>query len=343
MRLQGHRRDGGFTLLEMIIVVIIFGILTAASLTAVTVWIDQARRQVTKTRLDGIREALTFYVEQQGRFPCPAPYNAAADTATYGREDATCPAAMPAITAVVQGTVPSRDLALPDEYMVDGWNNRFTYAVTEILTKAGPTFYDANIGTITVKDGGGFDITTEAAFVLLSHGEDGKGSWTQDAVANAEGCGAAVARDDENCNGDDVFVSTPVRATTPIDDPAHYDDNLWFDIKRSAGAANCGVRQIIMESADDTYTAAQQDFLFDYIEQGGEITNFVCKTTNGTVPAIPYTTSTTSTGGPSVLEGKFFAMGDIRCFVFASANCLRWGSTDCIRGWNITGIMPCPP
>ena len=64
-----RRRQGGFTLIEIMAVVVIMGLLMGIVGTAVFSQIDKARVNTTKAQIDQLEAALTFYQMDNGRFP----------------------------------------------------------------------------------------------------------------------------------------------------------------------------------------------------------------------------------------------------------------------------------
>ncbi len=62
---------GGFTLVEMAVVLLILGLLMAGLLQPLANRMEQARRQDTLTLLDDVSDALLGYALVNGRLPCP--------------------------------------------------------------------------------------------------------------------------------------------------------------------------------------------------------------------------------------------------------------------------------
>jgi len=68
-RRHGPRRRRGFTLIEIMAVVVIMGLLMGIVGTAVFSQIDKARVNTTRAQIDQLEAALTFYQMDNGRFP----------------------------------------------------------------------------------------------------------------------------------------------------------------------------------------------------------------------------------------------------------------------------------
>jgi prepilin-type N-terminal cleavage/methylation domain-containing protein len=136
------RKSRGFTLIEVVVVLIIFGIvLTMAA--AVTRGIAAGqKRSNTVTRMQTVDAAIAQFVAVQKRLPCPADGTKASNDASAGlevRRDASlgCTtavgAASPLSAIEVGGVVPWRTLGLSEQDATDGWDHRFTYRIDPTL------------------------------------------------------------------------------------------------------------------------------------------------------------------------------------------------------------------
>ncbi len=244
--LQG---PGGFTLIELSIVMLIIGILIAGALQVYGVWFIQQQNEQLEETLDVVRAALGDFIQDDPdeddplldpvRYPCPASPTAKPGDGNYGVE--FCPTGALGScdngVCVVAGTggnvfigaVPTVALGIAGKYMNDPFRNKFTYAVSADLTPEGALLPGGTgTGAITVRDDSN-EITDTASFVLLSHGRDGAGSYTSHGAANPAGCRTpgGLDGDSENCdNGNAVFRVTQRMVTASNDD--FYDDMAVF-------------------------------------------------------------------------------------------------------------------
>lgn len=166
--------------------------------------------------------------------------------------------------AIVVGAIPIESLRQDTGSSIgrvdelDGWGNRFTYAVTVRQTSAGT--FRPYIGSIAVIDEFGqptAGINNDGHFVIISHGENGRGAFSGEGVRGSD-CGlVAAARDNENCEGLGAVDATFVQALRSMrDDPNYYDDtviaiknevsNLWAYITgtghiRNLNSGNIGI------------------------------------------------------------------------------------------------------
>lgn len=182
--LSGER---GFTLVELSIVVAIVAVLVGGTLMLGGARLDQQRVNSTKERLDLIERALKNYAEVNGRLPCPADSRLTRSSTDYGKASGpngdctTGTVKAPRSSGeVVSGAVPFIELALPADLMFDNWGRKFTYVVDRRYTSTNAAKMNAQnskCGSIVVADASDVAITSNAMFVLISHGRDGHGAY----------------------------------------------------------------------------------------------------------------------------------------------------------------------
>jgi prepilin-type N-terminal cleavage/methylation domain-containing protein len=71
-RCPASRRERGFTLVELAVVVLVVGLLIGSLLVPLSTQVDQRNAADTQRRLEDAREALIGFAVANGRFPCPA-------------------------------------------------------------------------------------------------------------------------------------------------------------------------------------------------------------------------------------------------------------------------------
>lgn len=222
-----HASTKAFTLVEMAIVLVIIGLILSGGLLAVTPVLQNSRVSETRASLELIEKALTVYIIQNACLPCPATGNLSSENANAGRAvddaayatgcaDAACNAA--------SGIVPWVNLGLSESDVTDAFGNRISYGVTVALTTANsmertpPSTYPA--GTLIVNTTQAVQITNAAAYVLISHGQDGEGAFSSTTgVARASPAGSADQT--ENTDADTTFVQDQLNSTSGAN---HFDD-----------------------------------------------------------------------------------------------------------------------
>ena len=207
------RRRRGFTLVEILVVVVILGLIMSMAAVLLRSVTATQKRSVTGTRLANIDAALVQFVMQQRRLPCPA--DGTQPPSTGG--DEARPASGTCNANEMNGVIPWKTLGLAASDATDGWDRRITYRVDKSLTAddgmnlswcdpagtgglAGgacnntctsaalasctpPATYLTGKG-LNVKNLAAVDVMlpggappTGAAYVLISHGESGGGAY----------------------------------------------------------------------------------------------------------------------------------------------------------------------
>lgn len=252
----------GFSLVELSVVLIVIGITLGSGLTILTQKTENDKIEETEAKMDAIEEALIRYMHENYRLPCIADITLDIDNTDFGVDEGIdfegCQAGVGWWDGLrlFYGTVPTKTLNLPDEYMFDAWGNRFGYAIdfhfahssvySPISTPPTPipagTNYSCNdtgggndrcfiyrdSGTYVVNDGNGNPRTTEAVYVLISHGPNGHGGYPRDVDSSIVTTGLDTGSTDtdelENSeysiNYDNTFVQKA--PTTTFDDIVRY-------------------------------------------------------------------------------------------------------------------------
>ncbi|SBT08218.1 Prepilin-type N-terminal cleavage/methylation domain protein [Candidatus Accumulibacter aalborgensis] len=196
---------GGFSLVEMAIVLLIVGLLLGGLLLPLSAQIDQRNYNETQQQISEIRDALIGFAVVNRRLPRPA------TSATNGAENpALCPA------AGCTGLIPWATLGVKK---TDAWNHIIRYSVTPAYANA-PFTLTTN-GSLKVKTRDSAGITSYligsdsscsaspcAPAVIYS---TGKNNWgiTEDGTALADGSSTNVD-EDLNANPQANAFSTPV-------------------------------------------------------------------------------------------------------------------------------------
>ena len=227
----------GFTLVEIAIVVFIFGLILVAGLKLLAAQAENALQTQTDTKLAVIRDSLVRYLAANNRLPCPdtsscngqgalaftvaAPPDGIENRSVAGDPTTKCAGAF--------GVLPFQTLGLSRDAALDGWQNFFSYHVSD-TAPADWTISNVPVGTlgaITVKDrsvaAGLFTVTAQAAVVVVSHGKNGLGAFTSGGTRNV----ASTNDELENSNGDAVFIRRDRTDDTGIAGGA-FDDYVLF-------------------------------------------------------------------------------------------------------------------
>jgi prepilin-type N-terminal cleavage/methylation domain-containing protein len=129
------RRALGFTLMEVVVVLLIFGFLLSMAAAITRGVVASQKRSLTGTRMAGVDAALVQFVVQQRRLPCPTDGTKASTDANVGVEGARNAGGC---TGNQQhGVVPWRALGLTETDVTDGWDRRLTYRLDPSLAADG--------------------------------------------------------------------------------------------------------------------------------------------------------------------------------------------------------------
>ncbi len=131
------KRQSGFSLIEIAVVLVILTILLAVVAVPLATQVNQRRISETKLALDNAQKALLGFVASNGRLPCPATDGTGATVNSLGDEAfASGSSAADGICAKFVGFFPAVALGVnpvdAEGFMVDGWGikqNRLRYAV----------------------------------------------------------------------------------------------------------------------------------------------------------------------------------------------------------------------
>lgn len=207
-----HRpAEGGFSLIELAVVLVIIGLLIGGGIAAIDATRTQARRSDQAAQLDGVRQAVYGFAMANGHLPCPDDLDDATPPDPDGREDRAggdCSANT--------GALPWRDLGLGSR---DAWGFPLIYHVDPVFASSGDPFEldEPPPSVVTVEDGNGEELAATPA-VILSVGPQGGQVWTTGGCPGSDSDGAITDgfSDDEtaNCDGDDRFIRTGYRTAS---------------------------------------------------------------------------------------------------------------------------------
>ena len=159
MFVNRFKKESGFTLIEIAVVLVIVGVLLGSFIGSLTQRIETTRRDNTKKQLEDIKTALLGFASAKGRLPCPT------TTTGSGLEVPFIGSTSAAIPCSLQhGFIPGKTLGIDGAYnrdnlLIDVWGNPIRYSVTT-----------ANANAFTTAPGGGGSIqeVAEAAVIGLA-------------------------------------------------------------------------------------------------------------------------------------------------------------------------------
>lgn len=216
-------RNGGFTLIELAIVLFILTLLMAGAMTPLSRQIVERQSADTRRGLMDVKTALLGYAlshrDPAGRPYLPCPDRREGPQANDGEEDRLPDGGC----AAPSGNLPWVTLGVPQ---ADAWGNRYTYAVAPAYAhaQAGIMAHPAPAADLRICLERQCERPLKASALWLSHGPNGLGAMNAAGRPNR----LPVGTDErENANADTLFVSRP---PTGADRPGgEFDDLvLWL-------------------------------------------------------------------------------------------------------------------
>ncbi|MBM3617196.1 MAG: type II secretion system protein [Alphaproteobacteria bacterium] len=221
------RKSSGFTLVELSIMLTIIGVIAATIMLEMVTGATVNAERVTLSRMQAIEQAITSRYKVFNAIPCPAPMTFGINATEFGRSvpdnivvsgAANCGTAPGVATSfantnattrrqkVVMGSVPTKNLGLPDEYAFDGWGRRIAYFMhfdygTD-QSHPMPTDFD-NTTIIPIYDhhnAGTRQIIARVPAVLISYGKSGNGATPPNGAALANRIRSLTANSFEDRN-----------------------------------------------------------------------------------------------------------------------------------------------
>lgn len=206
------RKEEGFSLVTMALLIMVIGLFLGAGIRLHVVRTAYENEAVSKRKIEDVELRLRRFVVENGRYPCPAPLDAALDSDTFGIEASTdCTAgALPGTfratgrdgRLVRTGAVPVRTLGLADSMGIDAYRQRIIYAVTEEY--AGPDAQiNADRGAIRIVDTNDNSATAmpgNIVYIVYSMGGDNNGAYSHKGIL-LQPCNTDLVSG-ENCDFD---------------------------------------------------------------------------------------------------------------------------------------------
>ncbi len=244
----------GFTLVEIAVVILILGLLTAMIMRVMEPVLQSYQMDITDRHMEKVKDALENYVLDNDAYPCPAEMNLAKSDSGYGEATDCASPPPPGVEetltgrdgeAVRIGAIPVKTLNIPFKYIADGWGNKFTFAVSVPLTN--DMSFDNDSGAIFIEDADNNSVTSipgNAHYVILSHGPNGAGAFTKFGQSSSNECLVGEV-EGENCDNDAVFISSSRRSGLQLyDDVIHYQSFVG-----SLNQPRCGNRGMLYAPA----------------------------------------------------------------------------------------------
>ncbi len=138
-RYSNTQKSGGFTLVEMAVVILIIGLITGSVFAIINPLNKNMREAETREKMEYIADTIANYAAKNNRIPCPAPADPSDNTGSVNQIQGIMymngSSGVPNCNGASerQGIVPFRTLGIHPDMAVDGWGNYFTYAVSPVF------------------------------------------------------------------------------------------------------------------------------------------------------------------------------------------------------------------
>jgi prepilin-type N-terminal cleavage/methylation domain-containing protein len=215
--------QGGFTMVELAIVLIIVGLLLSSLMSPLTAQIDQRNYNETQQQINEIREALIGFAVANGRLPRPATSLAdGTENPALCVDDAACTGFIPWTTLGIKKT--------------DAWNKMIHYSVTPLYANAAFSLSTVGRKKVQTRDSAGTASYLIGIAGACSVGSPcapaviysaGKNNWgvTEDGTALADG---STTNADEDINAS-ATISFFSRDQSTVPTGGEFDDIvIWI-------------------------------------------------------------------------------------------------------------------
>ncbi len=214
------KNEAGYSLISTSILVVVLGLGVASGAALYQNQDAQKKYQKNRDVQSVAKKSLEDYLAKNGRYPCPAPLDAAVDSVSAGKEvSATCPDSTSfsgtydvigrGAGHVRIGALPTRTLNIDDAAGLDAWGSKIIYAVTSAYARPGiPTGDD---GAISIVDSSGTDVTStpgNVIYTIVLPGSDKRGMYSMEGTQDPSVCDLTVPSG-QNCDfSDATFYSS---------------------------------------------------------------------------------------------------------------------------------------
>lgn len=226
MFIKSIKKQKGFTLIEIAVVLVIVGLLLGSFIGSFSQRIETTQRQNAKKQLEDIKLALLGFASARGRLPCPTTTTGNGFEVPFNGSTIAIPCALQ------HGFIPGKTLGIDGAYnrdnlLIDVWGNPIRYSVTTANTNAFTTLYtvpfaggmrdvvmvnltpdlficDGDSALANTCDAGVATLINNAPFVVLSLGKDGSAFVTNLAPNSDQGENAGEATVPVNAAGESL-------------------------------------------------------------------------------------------------------------------------------------------
>jgi prepilin-type N-terminal cleavage/methylation domain-containing protein len=208
-----HKHLLGFTLLEMSIVLMIVSVIIGGGLLIFNKYSAKSKVVETEEKIKIILSAIKQYALKYNRLPCPT-VNVSSQAVPlghfdFGMENTTGTPVTGCTGGFYHGTVPVHTLHLYPTLANDAWDRRFKYVVRRNYVVTNGLTTNASPDDILLYNGVNTRLYPDVVVAIISHGENGLGSFSGRGGAASATTGATateIANANNAINGDAVAL-----------------------------------------------------------------------------------------------------------------------------------------
>ncbi|MFN7039199.1 MAG: prepilin-type N-terminal cleavage/methylation domain-containing protein [Alphaproteobacteria bacterium] len=183
-------KQSGFSLVELSIIITILSIATLGFINFGTAPVNDNAEKINQTfnKMHEIDKAIRNYFAIYNRLPCPARNSLSMGTVNFDSEYISYTSVNGNECLSPNGAVPTKNLGLPNHYILDAWGRKFNYHVHQNLCgnnnfsvkNCTPSSYKNNSPALQIySTATGTAIVTNAAYVLVGYGANGYASYSK--------------------------------------------------------------------------------------------------------------------------------------------------------------------
>lgn len=235
------KKDGGFSLIELSVVLLIIGLLLITSFEGSKYFLIQNHIKATNVKLNAIQRAIEIYVRRTGHLPCPAPL-----TATSGNSE--CGTGEGSSKTILVGGVPYRDLDLTADLSHDSWGGKFVYSVYAPASTSVKSLNDDATDYLEINENSVGNVVTEnAVYSLASMGRNKYGAYEFN-TNNKLSSDKASAGEQKNLADGDEKVVVYFSDQTKGDDIVRYKTKTQLIVDTELEDLNCCISSTIINN-----------------------------------------------------------------------------------------------
>lgn len=225
-----------FSMIELAVFITVISFVLVAVALNITAKTQNNKSLITRSNIKEVYKALGTFVAKNSRLPCPARINDVLSDSTFGAEGISsgeCDTNSGSYFTsgnLIYGMVPVKALALPLDYVVDGYGSKLVYVVNKRFAEDATyeSAFTSESGAIVIKNyvlGSESTLTSDAIFVIISYGKNKRGAFNFNSPTQIANSSDTDEIDNSASALDNDFINFSERAGGSFDDIIFYRNN----------------------------------------------------------------------------------------------------------------------